>query len=145
MSSVLTLSHDEALQLVERNHVARVAVSYHDNLEIAPVHYVFRHGSLYVRTSEGTKMWKLRHHPYVAVEVDEIDSLFAWRSVVIKGFVEILDPAVTPDRYAQAVSHVRELVPAALAREDPAPERDILLRIHALEVEGRQALPREHA
>ncbi len=139
MATVSKLSPERSRELLARNHVARIAVSVHDLLDISPVHYVFHEDSFYVRISRGAKLQVLRRHPYVALEVDEIDSLFEWRSVVAKGFVELLDATVDSQRHASALERLRALVPEALDAGDPAPSRTVLLRIHASEIQGRQS------
>jgi uncharacterized protein len=89
----------------------------------------------------------------VAFEVDEIEGLFQWRSVVVHGAVYFLEtpPLLTKDRkpddeagaaYDAAVQQLRRLVPSALGRDDPTPERSIIYRIHANEINGREASPR---
>lgn len=56
-----------------RNRVGRLAFSFRDRVDIEPLHYVFRGGWLYGRPSPGSKLQTLRHNPWVAFEVDEID------------------------------------------------------------------------
>jgi nitroimidazol reductase NimA-like FMN-containing flavoprotein (pyridoxamine 5'-phosphate oxidase superfamily) len=139
MTHIRQLTRAEACALLARNHVGRVAYSLHDRVDIEPVHYVFRDDSLYVRTSRGSKLGALRHHPYVAFEVDEVTSLLEWRSAVVHGPVEFLDAAIDDERYAAAVGHLRELVPQALSKSDPFPFRNVVLRIHANEIEARES------
>ncbi len=139
MTHIHQLTRAEACALLARNHVGRVAYSLHDRVDIEPVHYVFKDGSLYVRTSRGSKLSELRHHPYVAFEVDEVASLFEWRSAVVHGPVEFLDADVDEARYAEAVAHLRDLIPEALSKGDPVPFRNVLLRIHANEIEAHES------
>jgi nitroimidazol reductase NimA-like FMN-containing flavoprotein (pyridoxamine 5'-phosphate oxidase superfamily) len=139
MPHIRQLTRDEGCEVLARNHVGRVAYSLHDRVDIEPVHYVFRGGSLYIRTSLGSKLSELHHHPYVAFEVDESTSLFEWRSAVVHGPVEFLDALVDAKRYAEAVAHVRELIPQALSGNDPVRFRNVLLRVHANEIDARES------
>ena len=74
------LPRDECDALLARNHVGRVAFSFHDRVDLEPVHYVYAEGWIHGRTAPGAKVAVLRHHPWVAFEVDEVEGLFRWRS-----------------------------------------------------------------
>lgn len=137
------LTRVECDDILARNHVGRVAFTFHDHVDIEPVHYVYAEGWLHGRTAPGTKIAVLRHHPWVAFEVDEVDDLFDWRSVVVHGVVHMPDADGSPtDRaaYARTLAHVRELVPESLTASDPAPMRFLAFRIHVDAVTGRAAL-----
>src|SRR5205814_9349091 len=142
MPTFRALSRSECDELLKRNHVGRVAFTFHDRVDIEPVHYVYADGWLHGRTAPGAKIAVLRHHPWVAFEVDEVDGLFDWRSVVVHGVVHMPDADGSPaDRaaYASTLSHVRELVPEALGPGDPAPTRFLASRIHVDDLRGRAA------
>lgn len=138
------LTQEECEALLTRNHVGRVAFTFHDHADIEPVNYVYAHGWLHGRTAPGAKIAVLRHHPWVAFEVDEVDGFFDWRSVVVKGVVHMPDPEGSPDdrdAYAHILRHLRDLIPETLTASDPAPGRLLLFRIHIDEMSGRAASP----
>ena len=66
----------DCLALLERHTVGRMAYSHRNRVDIAPIHYVYSDGWVFARTSGGAKMTTLRHVPWVAFEVDEIDGVF---------------------------------------------------------------------
>jgi nitroimidazol reductase NimA-like FMN-containing flavoprotein (pyridoxamine 5'-phosphate oxidase superfamily) len=136
------LTRDECDALLARNHVGRVAFTFHDHVDIEPVHYIYAQGWLHGRTAPGGKIAILRHHPWVAFEVDEVDGLFDWRSVVVHGSVYIPDPDGSPadrDAHAATLAQLRRLIPETLSTGDPAPTRLLLFRIHLDDVRGRAA------
>lgn len=138
--SVRELTRDECDALLARNHLGRIAFTFHDRVDLEPVHYVYSGGWLHGRTSQGTKLSTLRHHPWVAFEVDEVEGLYDWQSVIVHGVVYIPDPDGSPADIAafeSTLGLVRELVPHALDAADPTPERQVLFRIYAEEVTGR--------
>ncbi|HZI40305.1 MAG TPA: pyridoxamine 5'-phosphate oxidase family protein [Gemmatimonadaceae bacterium] len=138
--TIRPLSREECDDLLERNQVGRLAFTFHDRVDIEPVHYVYADGWLHGRTSPGTKVATLLHHPWVAFEVDEVEGLFDWQSVVVHGAVYILDgdgSAADRTAYESTLSLIRELVPESLERDDPVPGRKVLFRIHVDEVTGR--------
>jgi nitroimidazol reductase NimA-like FMN-containing flavoprotein (pyridoxamine 5'-phosphate oxidase superfamily) len=139
------LSRDECDALLARNHVGRVAFSFHDRVDLEPVHYVYAEGWLHGRTAPGAKLAVLRHHPWVAFEVDEVDGLFDWQSVVVHGVVDIPDPDGSPtdrEAYERTLAHIRTVLPTALKASDPAPARVLPFRIHVDTVSGRAASTR---
>jgi len=141
-STVRELTGAECDALLERNHVGRIAFTFHDRVDIEPVHYVYAKGWLHGRTSPGTKLSTLRHHPWVAFEVDEIEGLYDWRSVIVHGVVNLPDGNGSPsdqEAYESTLGLIRNLVPLALAAGDPTPERQVLFRIHVDEKTGRAA------
>ena len=133
------LSRAEAEEVLARNHVGRLAFVDEGHVDIEPIHYVFANGAIHGRTAAGTKLHALAHHPWVALEADEIEGMFNWRSVVVRGTVYKLDPTLDEKDYAESVDMIRRLVPGALAPEDPTPSRDIVFRIYLGEINGRAA------
>lgn len=140
--TIREMTRSECERILTRNHIGRVAFTFHDHVDLEPIHYVHARGWLHGRTAPGTKIAILRHHPWVAFEVDEVDGLFDWRSVVVHGAVYIPDPEGSPaerEAYAETLEYVRELVPAALGPADPSPDRYLPFRIHIDTISGRAA------
>jgi len=136
------LSREECDALLARNHVGRVAFSFHDRVDLEPVHYVYADGWLYGRTAPGAKVAILRHHPWVAFEVDEVEGLFDWRSVIVHGVVDMPEADGSPvdrEAYERILTHIRKVLPSALGASDPTPERVLPFRIHVDKISGRSA------
>ena len=139
------LSREEATDLLARYHVGRLAFTFHDRVDIEPISYAFADGWIYGRTGQGTKLTVVRHHPWVAFEVDEIEGQLDWRSVVVHGMLYFLDPnGGDRDRemYAAAVEILREVDASVLTATDATPERATLFRIHADDITARGARTR---
>ena len=136
------LTDEESRELLGRHNVGRIAYTFHDRVDIQPIHYVVSGNWLYGRTSRGEKFVTLAHNPWCAFEVDEVRGLFDWDSVVVKGHLELLDPELgSPDAYEQGLKLMSALVPGTFTALDPAPHRLILFRIHVNELTGRSARP----
>lgn len=131
------LTRAECDTVLARNHVGRIAFSFHDRVDIEPIHFSYEDGWIYGRTADGTKLRTLAHNRWVAFETDEVNAMFDWRSVVIKGALYILDTGGAP--YDHAVSVLRKLSPDALSEHDPFPDRTVVFRVHADQVTGRTA------
>jgi uncharacterized protein len=136
------LNRDECEALLAVSHVGRLAYTFHDRPDIEPIHYAFENGWIFGRTAEGSKLTTIGHHPFVAFEVDEIHSIFEWRSVVAHGTVYVLDKESDSPRateYGRALELLRRFLPATLKSDDPTPFRTVLFGIHVDEVTGREA------
>lgn len=136
------LDKAESQAILSRNHVGRIAYSFHDRVDIEPIHYVCDGGWIYGRTSPGAKLATLSHHRWVAFEVDEVDGPFDWRSVVVHGTVYWLTPnsSNASERDAAAgLALLRTFLPETLTKDDPTPFRTVLFRLSASEITGRCA------
>lgn len=139
------LSREECDALLARQYVARLAFTFQDRVDVEPIHYVYANGKLNFRTGPGSKLTVLTHHPWVALEVDEISALFDWRSVVVHGTVYALTDSGTDEErgaYHEAVRALRQLVPTAFTPTDPTPSRGVVLQLYIDRVVGRGARTR---
>jgi nitroimidazol reductase NimA-like FMN-containing flavoprotein (pyridoxamine 5'-phosphate oxidase superfamily) len=139
------LNRDEIEAMLLRNRVGRIAFSFHDRVDIQPIHYVYERGWLYGRTSEGDKLATLKHNQWVAFEIDEVTDLFDWKSLVIHGSFWILHPRGSPhaeELWKKAADLVSSIVPGALTDSDPVAFRQTLFRIAVGDVRGREATVR---
>ena len=136
------LDRAECEAILARNQVGRIAFSFHDKVDIEPIHFAHRGEWLYVRTSPGAKIMTVAHNRWVAFEVDEIDGTFDWRSVVVRGSAYLIDPEGTKEDkrvHAEAVELLRGVIPETFRGTDPVGFRHLILRIHLDDVTGRAA------
>lgn len=136
------LPREEIEEMLLRNNVGRLAFSFHDRVDLQPIHYVYERGWLYGRTSEGDKIASLTQNQWVAFEIDEINDVFDWRSIVIHGSFWILHPRGSPraeEVWVKAAELVSKIVPGALTENDPVGFRQTLFRIAVSDVRGREA------
>ena len=139
-----TLDTAACESLLRSQQVGRLAFGFRDRIDIEPIHYVYHAAHIYGRTQPGAKVDVLAHHPWVAFEVDAIDALFAWRSVVVHGRITFPDPHGAPTEqaeYAEGVRHFQALVPTGFTADDPTPDRTLVFLIHIHVMTGRRALP----
>ena len=142
----LEMSRKEIDEILLRNYVGRLAFSFRDRVDIQPLSYAFEEPWIYLRTEEGAKISTLTHNRWAAFEVDEVDGPFDWRSVVVRGGVYVMDPehgSTDEKSYRHAVALLRRAFPGALTEDDPAPFRDVVMRLHMDEVTGRRATSKE--
>ncbi len=136
------MSKAEAETLLRRNFVGRIAYSFKDSVDIRPIHYVWRKGWLFGRTSIGDKLIALRHNQWVALEVDEISGPLNWQSVIVRGSFYRLSPEGSiydVKLYRRAIRAIREALPAAFKRNDPVPFRSEIFGISIDKLTGRSS------
>lgn len=137
---IRTMRRATCVALLQRHAVGRMAFSFHDRVDITPIHYVFADGWLFARTSHGAKLTTLRHSPWVAFEVDEVEGIFDWRSVVARGTAYAMRPdagRVEAARWNRAVAQLRRLIPETATPIDPVPFRSVVFGIHIDSMTGR--------
>ena len=131
------LDEVESRAILARNHVGRIAFSFHDRVDIQPITYVYREDWLACRTEPGAKIATLERSPWVAFEVDEVRGPYDWDSVVARGTVYQLNEH-SAERDA-TIAALRTAVPEAFTDEDPAPHRVLVFRVYLRELTGRAA------
>lgn len=136
--------------ILARNHVGRLAYERRNRIEIEPIHYVYSDGWLYLRTSRGEKYVTMEQSFYsilpVAFEVDEVEEIFRWRSVVVHGSAYLIPhprDGGDPAEWSAAVRQLRKLLPTAFTDSDPMPLRNLVFRISVQEATGRECTPPE--
>ena len=142
--SFRTLTAPECEEILSRNHVARIAYSFHDRVDIEPVHYVYDRGSMFGRTSPGSKLTTLTHNHWMAAEVDEVDGLFDWSSVVVHGSFYTVSPDVPGAEaaaWARGIELLRTLIPETGTLDDPVNFRSVVFQIKVDRWSGREATP----
>jgi len=85
------LNNDQINRVLETQLIGRIGCGTQDRHYIFPVTYVFHEGSVYVHSKEGLKLKILSSNPNVCFQVDQIDNMNNWRSVLIWGKYEALN------------------------------------------------------
>jgi nitroimidazol reductase NimA-like FMN-containing flavoprotein (pyridoxamine 5'-phosphate oxidase superfamily) len=140
--TIRELTADEMHALLARNHVGRIAFSYHDRVDIRPIHYAYADNWLYGRTSPSDKLVTLSHNQWVAFEVDEVRGPFDWQSVVAHGsFYRLTDESAPQnlEQRVEALKLIRSFAPETLRETDPVPFRTELFAIAIDKLTGRAA------
>jgi uncharacterized protein len=114
-------------------------------VDIEPLDCVSHDGWIYGRTSAGAlrAATEATWAP-VAFEVDEVEELFRWRSVVVHGGFHLLadDGREHHDEeWRQGIHLLRTLVPETFTSTDPVRFRRVVFRRAVQEASGREAVP----
>lgn len=149
--------------LLKTEHIGRLACHAAGKTYVVPVTYVFEQGAIYGHTNPGLKLEMLRSNPAVCFEVDHLDNMANWRSVVAWGTFEelagsakanaldILFQRLTPVIRSQTSLPTKGALPNDLTKEeikekstDKAmadmkirPQQGVVYRINLTEMTGR--------
>ena len=82
-NQIATVLHSQAI-----GHLACYA---EEKLYLVPITYAYHNGYLYCQSKQGLKISLMRKNPAVCFEVDEIENMRSWRSVIIWGEYERLE------------------------------------------------------
>jgi nitroimidazol reductase NimA-like FMN-containing flavoprotein (pyridoxamine 5'-phosphate oxidase superfamily) len=142
------LTQQQSEYILQCNTVGRIGCYANNKVLIIPITYVFSQKCIYGHSWEGTKISMMRKNPQVCFQVDSIDNLANWRSVIAWGKFEELKTEVAQNKVIR-LFHER-LAPLMLgetvnvAREFADPphivqkkRKPILYRIGLTEVTGR--------
>lgn len=149
--------------LLKTEQVGRLACHAAGKTYVVPVTYVFERGAIYGHTNPGLKLEMLRSNPAVCFEVDHLDNMANWRSVVAWGTFEeltgtakanaldILFQRLTPVIRSQTSLPTKGAIPEDFTKEEIKqkstekamadmkirPQKGVVYRINLTEMTGR--------
>jgi hypothetical protein len=143
-----SLTQQQSEYILHCNNVGRIGCYANGKVLIIPITYIFSQKYIYGHSWEGTKISMMRKNPQVCFQVDSIDNLANWRSVIAWGKFEELKTEAAQNKVIR-LFHER-LAPLMLgesvnvAREFADPphvvqkkKKPILYRIGLIEITGR--------
>lgn len=80
-----TLTKSQIFEILRMQLYGRLACQLNGTIYLVPISYAFDGKFLYARSREGQKIEILRQNPQACFQVDIIDDLSNWRSVIIWG------------------------------------------------------------
>jgi uncharacterized protein len=82
---------DRQIDLVLQSEmIGRIGCYANEKVFITPVTYVFHQGYIYAHSKDGHKVQTMRTNPKICFQVDVIENMRNWRSVIIWGQYEEL-------------------------------------------------------
>jgi uncharacterized protein len=141
------LNHEQIEHVLIREMVGRLGFRSSERIHIVPVAFAYNNGRIYAHSREGTKIKMMRKYPDVCFQVDSIDNLANWRSVILWGtFTELKKPV----EQREAMQLIRDRLtpfitsdstnPTHLSRAPHVvekPKKTIVYRINVTEESGR--------
>jgi hypothetical protein len=143
------LNPEEVEDLLRSELTGRIGCHADGRTYVVPITFAYRSDSIYCHSADGMKLKMMRKNPVVCFEVDRIEDIGNWKSVIATGLFEELSGR-------EAIAAMDALISrfAALARAeathpsyvfrgfDAEPARTdgreiVLFRIHLTEKSGR--------
>lgn len=88
------LTADEIEKLLESELIGRIGCHADGRTYVVPVTYAYSEGAVYCHSGDGLKLGLMRKNPDVCFEVEHVDDLAVWKSVIARGrFEELTGPA----------------------------------------------------
>ncbi|MBT1699269.1 pyridoxamine 5'-phosphate oxidase family protein [Fulvivirgaceae bacterium PWU4] len=77
-------------QVLYTQFVGRIGCRSNNKMYVVPVTYVYHEGYIYAHSREGLKIKMMRQNPDVCFQVDSIENMTNWRSIIVWGKYEEL-------------------------------------------------------
>ncbi|MEQ9442997.1 MAG: pyridoxamine 5'-phosphate oxidase family protein [Cyclobacteriaceae bacterium] len=142
-----SLTDYQITTLLTSEVIGHLGCGGNDQLYVVPIVYAYDAPYLYSHTHEGMKIALMRKHPNVCVQIEQIDNLANWRSVIVWGKFEELRGTeaeaglqhlknrlypLTSSRYSQSVLDLKA-EDVAQVRQSP----EVIYRIRIERQSGR--------
>lgn len=143
-----TLSNKQMIDVISNSIVGRIGCHADGKTYVVPISYAYHNDYIYFRTFEGMKIFMMRKNPDVCFQVDRMDDMADWQSVIVWGtFEEMTDPV---ERKKGLEILLNRMLPNVVSEtvkfttEWPFPPTNdlnnidgIIFRIHIAEMTGR--------
>ena len=86
-----SLSTEQVEQLLRDEAIGRIGVHAQGRTYVVPVTYAYEGGCVYAHSTLGRKVRMMRLNPEVCFEVEKVEGLSTWQSVIAWGRYEELD------------------------------------------------------
>ncbi len=115
-----TLNSEQIEQVLHQEAIGRIGCHADEKTYIVPITYAYDGQRLICHCTQGMKIQMMQSNPEVCFEVEQIDNLANWRSVIAWGKYEELHGAAAQKAMALLVERVMPLIASATANLDHA-------------------------
>lgn len=128
-----TLNSRQIDQVLRSEVVGRLGCTADGKVYITPISYVYDGECIYAHSADGMRLRMLRAHPQVCFQVDHIENLANWVSVVVWGEFEEL----TGDAEKEAMRLFLERMEPMLVSETAISPHRAPAGVPALDLQGQ--------
>jgi len=86
-----TMTKEQILNVLQSQVIGRIGCCVGDEMYIVPVTYALHNDYIYAHSKEGLKILMMRKNPHVCFQVDSIENMTNWRSVILWGDYQELE------------------------------------------------------
>lgn len=142
------LNNEQITNVISNNVVGRLGCHADGKTYVVPISYAYDGDYIYFRTFEGMKISMMRKNPEVCFQVDRMEDMADWESVIIWGtFEELTDTKERKKGLKILLSRILPNISSEMVKftsEWPFPPTNdlnkidgIVFRIHIKEMTGR--------
>lgn len=84
------LNEQEIDNILQSQVICRLACCYRHVPYVVPLAYFYDGNALFMQSFDGMKLMIMRRNPRVCVQIDSIQGLKSWKSVLIQGHFQLL-------------------------------------------------------
>jgi len=84
------LSSIEIDELLRKQLVGRIGCYFENEIYIVPISYAYEDNAIYCHSFEGRKIEMMRKNPKICFQIDEMQDMANWKSVIVWGDFEEL-------------------------------------------------------
>jgi nitroimidazol reductase NimA-like FMN-containing flavoprotein (pyridoxamine 5'-phosphate oxidase superfamily) len=107
-------------ELLETQLIGRIGCHAEGVTYIIPVNYVYHDPYIYAHSTNGIKLHIMRKNPELCFEVDKIESLFNWQSVICWGTFEEITEVSESEQAMQKIIGSMSLYLSKSAESHPS-------------------------
>ncbi|MBL7872549.1 MAG: pyridoxamine 5'-phosphate oxidase family protein [Cyclobacteriaceae bacterium] len=104
-----TLTKTQIDQVLDSQVLGRIGCYADGRVFVVPITYVYDGDFIYAHSKEGMKINMMRNHPKVCFEVDVVEDMANWRSVILWGEYEELEGKLSQEKGMNVI--MEKLVP----------------------------------
>ncbi|HLK29108.1 MAG TPA: pyridoxamine 5'-phosphate oxidase family protein [Puia sp.] len=87
-----TLTNEEIEDVLKRQFICRIGCHADNKTYVVPISYAYDGTYIYCHTQEGMKIKMMRQNPHICIEIDTLENMATWKSVIADGkFEEVSD------------------------------------------------------
>ena len=87
---ISSLTKDQCERILLGSMIAHLGCHSGGKTYVVPITYVMQNGYMYAHSKEGLKIRMMRKNPKVCFQVEQVDNMANWRSVIVWGKFEEL-------------------------------------------------------
>jgi nitroimidazol reductase NimA-like FMN-containing flavoprotein (pyridoxamine 5'-phosphate oxidase superfamily) len=114
------LTNGQIEQVLQRNLFGRLGCSTGGRVFITPISFAYRDNCIYAQSKAGLKIEIMRSNPKVCFQIDEIENMANWRSVICWGnFHEITEATAQEVAFTELEERLAPYLTSESARRPP--------------------------
>jgi hypothetical protein len=150
---ITQLNRQQIDQVLHNNTIGRIGCNDGHKTYVVPISYIYQNGSIICHSLEGMKISMMRSNPAVCFEVDAMQSMQQWQSVIAWGQYEELTDET--EKYYAMKLFVERMMHMKLSESGQPPHisqervhprhpsniHPVIFRINITELTGRSETP----